>query len=361
MQSVFDDLVQLLERGEDGVMAVIFARSGSAPRTTGARMLVRRDGSIAGTIGGGLLEARVLKVAQRVFERGAAEIQEYELTGADASQTEMICGGEVAVLVEYIPAGSPTQMAFYRELALAASDRRRCWLVTDLPADNFARPVAHALLKTITNGDEQRLAITARSLDDFDPPLADLADFIQRTFAAGSRYPQLFRQAQQRLLVEPLGVPGALYLFGGGHVSQKLAPLAHTLGFRIVVIDDRPEYASQACFPQADQFVTPASFSNAVEQCDIDANAYLVIVTRGHLHDKTVLAQALRTPAAYIGMIGSIRKRDAVYADLRAQGFSDADFKRVHSPIGLKIGSESPEEIAVSIAAELILVRARRG
>jgi xanthine dehydrogenase accessory factor len=124
-----------------------------------------------------------------------------------------------------------------------------------------------------------------------------------------SRYPALFYQGQIRLLVEPLGVPGTLFLFGGGHVSQKLAPLADTLGFRIVVVDDRSEFANPERFPQAEEFVVPDSYENAIQQGDIDAESYLVIVTRGHLHDKTVLAQALRTPAAYIGMIGSIRKR----------------------------------------------------
>jgi xanthine dehydrogenase accessory factor len=163
------------------------------------------------------------------------------------------------------------------------------------------------------------------------------------------------------LLVEPLGMPGTLFLFGGGHVSQKLAPLADTLDFRIVVIDDRSEFANPARFPQASEFVIPASFEQSLQDCSVDADSYLVIVTRGHLHDKTVLAQALRTPAAYIGMIGSIRKRNAVYDELRAEGFTDEDFKRVHSPIGLKIGAESPEEIAVSIAAELIQVRSGRG
>jgi xanthine dehydrogenase accessory factor len=158
-----------------------------------------------------------------------------------------------------------------------------------------------------------------------------------------------------------LGVPGTLFLFGGGHVSQKLAPLADTLGFRIVVVDDRSEFANPERFPQAEEFVVPDSYENAIQQGDIDAESYLVIVTRGHLHDKTVLAQALRTPAAYIGMIGSIRKRDAIYDELRAVGFTDHDFRRVHSPIGLKIGAESPEEIAVSIAAELIQVRSGLG
>jgi xanthine dehydrogenase accessory factor len=354
MNNVFKNLLEQLERGEQGVMAVIFARAGSAPRTAGARMLVRQDGTIAGTIGGGLLEARVQQTAALSFGTHATQIEEFSLTGADASQMEMICGGEVAVLIEYVDAVDPGQVGFYRAVAAAAANQRRSWLVTVLPDTGDSKPVSHVLLNPGSNAN-------VSSPPDLELDIDDLSAFVQRPQVAGSRYPVLFTQNQNRLLVEPLGMPGTLFLFGGGHVSQKLAPLADTLDFRIVVIDDRSEFANDARFPQASEFVIPASFEQSLQDCGVDADSYLVIVTRGHLHDKTVLAQALRTPAAYIGMIGSIRKRNAVYDELRAEGFTDEDFKRVHSPIGLKIGAESPEEIAVSIAAELIQVRSGRG
>jgi xanthine dehydrogenase accessory factor len=361
MNNVFADVIELAARGEDGVMAVIFARTGSAPRTAGARMLVRRDGSISGTIGGGLLEARVQQRSVDVFRTHINQVMEFSLTGADASQMEMICGGEVAVLIEFIDAANAGQQAFYQALAQAASNRHRSWLITQLPSDQQADPVSHALLTPGAPGSGQAFEWKTSSHWDFDLPVDELTSFLQLSAAALSRYPALFYQGQIRLLVEPLGVPGTLFLFGGGHVSQKLAPLADTLGFRIVVVDDRSEFANPERFPQAETFVVPDSYENAIQQGDIDAESYLVIVTRGHLHDKTVLAQALRTPAAYIGMIGSIRKRDAIYDELRAEGFTEHDFRRVHSPIGLKIGAESPEEIAVSIAAELIQVRSGLG
>jgi xanthine dehydrogenase accessory factor len=361
MNNVFKNLLEQLESGEQGVMAVIFARAGSAPRTAGARMLVRQDGSIAGTIGGGLLEARVQQSAALSFGTHATQIEEFSLTGADASQMEMICGGEVAVLIEYIDAVDPEQVEFYRAVAAAAADRHRSWLITVLPDTGDSQPVSHVLLKSTSVATGESLMAVASSQPDLELNIDDLSAFVQRPQVAGSRYPVLFSQKQKRMLVEPLGMPGTLFLFGGGHVSQKLAPLADTLDFRIVVIDDRTEFANAERFPQASEFVIPASFEQSLQECSVDADSYLVIVTRGHLHDKTVLAQALRTQAAYIGMIGSIRKRNAVYDELRAEGFTDEDFKRVHSPIGLKIGAESPEEIAVSIAAELIQVRSGRG
>jgi xanthine dehydrogenase accessory factor len=357
MNNVFTDLQELTARGEDGVLAVIFARAGSAPRTAGARMLVYQDGSISGTIGGGLLEARVQQIAVDVFRTRACRVEEFSLTGADASQMEMICGGEVAVLVEFIDGADARQNIFYQALSQAATDRRRSWLITDLPDGEQFTNVAHALINPTSPGAERNFGV-ATSIHLIDNlPEEDLNAFIQLPEVSTSRYPVLFQSDQTRLLVEPLGAPGTLFLFGGGHVSQKLAPLADLLGFRTVVVDDRSEFANTERFPLVNEFVVPDRYEVAFQQCEIDAESYLVIVTRGHLHDKTVLEQALRTPAAYIGMIGSIRKRNAVYDELRADGFTDVDFSRVHSPIGLKIGAESPEEIAVSIAAELIQVR----
>jgi xanthine dehydrogenase accessory factor len=361
MMNVFNDVYELAARGEDGVLAVIYARAGSAPRTAGARMLVRKDGSISGTIGGGLLEARIQQVAVDVFRTRTHRIEEFSLTGADASQMEMICGGEVAVLVEFIVGKDAGQNNFYQALSQSATDRRRSWLITVLPDGLQETNVAHALLKPTSPGVERSFGITTSIYLHDDLPLEDLNAFIQQPEISTSRYPVLYQSEGTRLLIEPLCVPGTLFLFGGGHVSQKLAPLADTLGFRTVVVDDRSEFANADRFPLADEFVVPDRYEAAFEQCDIDSESYLVIVTRGHLHDKTVLEQALRTPAAYIGMIGSIRKRNAVYDELRAEGFTDEDFRRVHSPIGIKIGAESPEEIAVSIAAELIQVRSGLG
>jgi len=123
-----------------------------------------------------------------------------------------------------------------------------------------------------------------------------------------------------------------------------------------VVLDDRSEFANQERFPKADELRVLDRFENAFSGLSADSNSFLVILTRGHSHDRTVLAQALRTQAGYIGMIGSHRKRDTIYQSLRDEGFTNADLDRVHCPIGLDIGGETPEEIAVSIVAEMIEV-----
>ncbi|MCP4668449.1 MAG: XdhC/CoxF family protein, partial [Deltaproteobacteria bacterium] len=149
----------------------------------------------------------------------------------------------------------------------------------------------------------------------------------------------------------------ALFIFGGGHVSREIVPLANLVGFKVVVIDDREEFAKTEQFPQARE-VHQYPFEGVMDRLAVDASSYLVIVTRGHIHDKMVLEQSLRTKAGYIGMIGSRRKRNMIYENLLEQGFTQKDLARVHSPIGLDIGAETPEEIAVSIVAELIQVRA---
>ncbi|HHW43613.1 MAG TPA: XdhC/CoxF family protein, partial [Desulfotomaculum sp.] len=175
--------------------------------------------------------------------------------------------------------------------------------------------------------------------------------------AGGSRYPQLLQVDGDTFLVEPVSSPHTVYLFGAGHVAQKVAWLASFVGFRTVVLDDREEFANRERFPRAEEIIVLDDFEHAMKDLPIGRDSYLVIVTRGHRYDLTVLAQALQTGAGYIGMIGSTGKREAIYRALREAGVTGEQLARVHSPIGLPIGAETPEEIAVSIVAELIKVR----
>ena len=157
--------------------------------------------------------------------------------------------------------------------------------------------------------------------------------------------------------LEPWAAANPLVIFGAGHVSRPTAQVAALVGFRVTVLDDRPEFANAERFPQAQTRVL-ASYTDCFAGLPSGPETFVVILTRGHVHDAEVLAQALRTRAGYIGMIGSRRKRDAVYARLLGQGFGPADLDRVHCPVGLDIGAETPEEIAVSVNAELIACRA---
>ena len=164
----------------------------------------------------------------------------------------------------------------------------------------------------------------------------------------------------QRFLIEALSRKPTVYLYGAGHVSQEVARLTQRVDFRTVILDDRKEFANRQRFEAADNIILLQNFAQALAGVEIDADSYVVIVTRGHQHDKLVLEQALKTEAGYIGMIGSRRKRNAIYQALAKQGFTRKDLDRVHSPIGIEIEAETPQEIAVSIVAELIAVRARK-
>lgn len=335
----------MLRSGEDVVLAVIVERSGSAPRSIGSRMVVRSDGSSLGTVGGGMLEAQVLDLAAEVFLTRRTLTRGFTLTDEEASRMGMSCGGHVNVLIHLLDASEPNQLLLYQEIAVMLKENRPVWLITRL----LEAPEA-------TGGLHQAILGTDGS---FTGSL-DLA--VTQAIAAQlqGRQPQVIHHHSGRFLVEPLGTEGRVLIFGAGHIAQELALLTRRVGFRTIVLDDREEYANPERFPASDEIRVLDQFANAMDGLVIDRDCYLVLVTRGHAHDKTVLEQALRTEAGYIGMIGSKRKREAIFQTLILEGFAPGDFDRVRSPIGLAIGAETPAEIAVSIVAELIQVRAGR-
>lgn len=306
---------------QPAALVTILHQDGSTPRTAGARMLVFPDGSIQGTIGGGLVEAQAMDLAARVLREGRPVTAAYDLAGRTDPGMDMICGGRLEVLVE--PLDSTAQAAF-GELA------------------RLLDAGCSAAMRTAIAGS----------------PLVILREVQADAGAVGPVWK--FQDSGEHRLLEEVHTPGPrLYLFGAGHVSQATAQVAQVAGFRVVVVDDRSEFANSARFPGAARIVVPASYDNLFQDSELAEEAmgpqsHLAILTRGHRHDATVLAQALRTPAGWIGMIGSRSKRDATYVRLRQEGFTDADFARVACPIGLTIGAQTPGEIAVSIVAQLI-------
>jgi xanthine dehydrogenase accessory factor len=343
--NVFKEIAKLLLEGESVVLATILGRSGSAPRSTGSRMGVHADGSILGTVGGGMLEARVQELASGVFKSRKSMVKKFTLTAEDASRMGMICGGEVRILIDFLDASEDFQSRFYGEVSAALDAYRQALLVTRIPGEegDFERP-AHGLV-VVKNG----------------PYMGTLDPFLVREVAGlfgGGRQAYVVRRGEEEFFVEPLSREGSVFIFGAGHVGRELAPLSKLVGFRTVVVDDRREFANRYRFPSADVVHVIDSFGNAMDGLNIDEESFIVIVTRGHAHDRAVLGQALATKAGYIGMIGSRKKRDAVYEALCEEGFKREVFDRVHCPIGLDIEAETPEEIGISIVAELIKARA---
>jgi xanthine dehydrogenase accessory factor len=292
------------------------------------------------------VEAEVIDIAGEVFKAKGAVLRSFELKVSGAAESlDMLCGGRMTVLVEWVKADADNRR-LYRTLYEGLQTGRKNLLVGILPDDDH------------TTGPIRRFLITEKGTVPDDFPLADDEREAILQKVGTRRVPVVADIAGRRFLMDPAAVSGTVYIFGAGHVSQALARLTNRVDFRTVVLDDRPEFANKERFPAADAIHVLDSFQTAIEGQIIDPDCYLVIITRGHSHDKTVLAQALGSEAGYIGMIGSRRKRDALYAALLEEGFTQSDLERVHSPIGLAIGAETPEEIAVSIVAELISQRA---
>lgn len=338
-----------LEDGEDLVQATIIRHVGSTPRSVGSKMFVRRNGSVIGSIGGGLVEFEMQRLAREVFETGKARIETIDLCGQDAAITDqMICGGRLEFLLEYLSA-DPDSCRELRKLATSLQEGEKGFFVKSLDTKG----------KTVSQMESCLVQRDSLVLGSFPGPDAWLPLLTKE--ATRNKCPVIVAVDGKRFFVEPTFLPGTVYLFGAGHVSRPVAELAGTVNFRIVVLDDRSDFANNERFPKADQIIVIPSYDDLFAGLDIDKDSYLVIVTRGHLHDKTVLEQSLRTKAGYIGMIGSRRKQQLVYEELLGKGFTENDLKRVYNPIGLDICAETPEEIAVSIVAELIKVRSQIG
>jgi xanthine dehydrogenase accessory factor len=335
---------ELIEKGIAVVLATIINLEGSSPRHNGTKMLVAADGKNYGTIGGSLLEANVIKESRLVLDNGRSKFMEFSLSGKDANAIGMICGGKATVLLDYMPA-TPSNLADLKYWHEAMQRGKDFFWLTHLKEEGGSlRILGHYVLSRdgVFSGaspsalpDAARLNIELHNMNS--TALVDIAD--------------------GRIVVDSIRKLKTLYCCGAGHVALPTAHLADLVGFRVVVLDDRAEYASSERFPEADSVRVIQDFNRVFEGLEIDGDSFIVILTRGHQYDREVLEQSLKTRAGYIGMISSRRKRDAIYTALLAKGVTREQLAEVHSPIGIDIGGETPEEIAVSIVAELIKVR----
>ncbi|MGB9196906.1 MAG: XdhC/CoxI family protein [Terriglobales bacterium] len=251
---LYEEIVRLRKGGRRGAVATIVNVRGSIPSFKTAKMLVRDDGSIVGTIGGGCVEAEVWQAAREVMETERPRSLNFDLNKDPKNDTGLVCGGTLEIFIE------------------------------------------------------------------------------------------------------PILPPAELYIFGAGHVATSVYRVARIVGFDVTIVDDRENYANRERFPEAQQ-VLAEDFDTAMAQIEPGEASYIVIATRGHRDDMRVLRWAVQTPARYVGMIGSKRKTATIFKELRAEGLAAELFERVHAPIGLDIGALTPEEIAISIMAELIAKR----
>jgi xanthine dehydrogenase accessory factor len=329
------------------VLATIIFRSGSAPREAGTTMAIFENNESVGTIGGGPLEAQVLQAAAKVIANRQSVCLKFSFNDRQSVQGGMICGGQLEVLVDYLEGNNHLPAALLGKIADTCEAGKPAWLLRSIRPDTMNETFVKTGLGVICEEDIDAGSLDMTGLDPDGLKQARYPDEAKLvTGSGGIRY-----------LIQPVFPRERVIIAGAGHVGLKLAALCDRVGFATIIMDDRPDFASRDRFPESEIVIPQAFFENCFAGLSISRKDRIVIVTRGHEHDRSVLFQAIGSGAGYIGMIGSRRKRDAIYESLRKDGIGGEDLARVHCPIGLDIGAQTPAEIAVSIVAELIDLR----
>lgn len=343
---IYDVIEAELRAGRCIVQATVIEARGSTPRKEGATMLVKSDGRLAGTVGGGCGEAGVIRKAMLSLEDGQHREELADLTEEISREASGVCGGTFRVFLEpWIP--GPEAIALSRSLAEIARAGRHV---------SVHRVVDPAGAPGVEKG--ARLVLAAGGERLLPPDGLPLPEPV----AAARKPCALTRSGPCELFTERWEQVPELILVGAGHVAEALEGLARAAGWQTVVVDDRAAFASRARFPAATSVLT-GSIVDIVRQLPLTAASYVVLVTRGHALDMDALKVLLERDVApaYIGMIGSRRRVRAVFDLLASEGCSRERLARVRAPIGLHIAAETPAEIAVSILAEMIAVRRHAG
>ena len=347
MKEVIQEAVKLLENGQSGVLATVVRTKGSTPQKPGAMLLVREDGSGVGTLGGGCVEGDIWFAAREILRRhGGPEFKDYFLNEDVAARDGLVCGGTMYFFLE--PLWGPEDYTEVGEELIAAyegGDAVSLATVVNVP-EGSANLGAKLLLRLngSTTGTLGSAGLDARATE-VALRVADVGNIESFSTDDGTE-----------VFVEGFTTPPTLVMVGGGHVGKATADLAHSLGYRVFVVDDREEFANPERFPYAEQTVV-APYDEWPKHLEVNVNSFVVAATRGHRFDDMALESALTTRARYIGLLGSRRKNMMIYQRLSMEGIPVERLKEVHAPIGLDIGALTPEELAVSIMSEIIMVR----
>ncbi len=360
VDQIWSEAVRTLERNQSFALATVINVRGSTPREVGAKMIVRENGQV-GTIGGGCGEAEVFRKARLLLDEGSgARLAEIDLTGDFDQQEIGTCGGIMDVFIDL---WVPTDLPIARHLADSAEHNRPAALLTMI--DPGARSEAPAGAKTVVDPAESKMSAAAGvvgfegfALNQLADRAADAAAGLLEVDGDGGLKPvtHIGPNGSPRLFLDPITGAQRLIIVGAGHIAQPLCELGAMLGFHVTVIDDRASFANRERFPQAD-VVMAKPFTAAIDSLRLDRHCYLISVTRGHAFDEEVVRAALKQPGCFIGMIGSKRRSRAMLARLAEDGIDAALLDEIHAPLGLDIGAETPEEIAIAIVAEIIRER----
>jgi xanthine dehydrogenase accessory factor len=349
MDTIYRDIVDLLERGEPFALATVVHTSGSTPQRAGAKAVFLPDGRILGTLGGGCMEAESRQRGLSLIGGGEPLFFDLHLDDDFGWDDGLICGGTAQIFIQ--PMTNATPEVYQAALAVHEARGRGALVsvVSGGPPESLGRPV-------LIREDGSATGTVPAS-----PLAAALVEETRKALEASDEAPRRLRLANGTVAyLEPILPRPTLLVCGAGHVGSALVHYASRVGFDVVAIDDRPSWAARERLPDAKEILVEDIVA-AVRRYPKTPETYVVIVTRGHRHDAVVLREVIHEPVAYIGMIGSRRKILTIYEEFLAEGIATAEeLARVHAPIGLDIGGISVEEIALSIGAELVAVR-RKG
>lgn len=335
MKKVFSSILEQLQGKKDVVLVTIIAGSGSTPRGAGARLWVSADGSFDGTIGGGNVEYQAMLKAKEVLKDKRSLVEGYHLGKEDVANIGMVCGGQVVVYFQYMAHREEQNHALCKRIITLCDGHEDAWLIMDITKGH----VWDVGIYTKENGLE---GIQVERMDELLKTRAIRVDMGDKLYYA-----------------EPLVKGGFVYVFGGGHVAREVVLVLSHLDFRCVVLDDRKQFVSREVFPTAEKLIL-CDFENVEACAPVTPNDYVIIMTRGHLHDYHVQTQLLKHNPCYLGVMGSRHKISFVTQKLEADGYTKEEIDKCHMPIGTSISAETPAEIAISVAGELIQIRANR-
>ncbi len=347
MREAIQEAVNQLESGNPCVLATVVRTKGSTPQKAGAMLLVRQDGSAVGTLGGGCVEGDIWFAAREILRnQGGPEFKDYYLNEDIAARDGLVCGGTMYFYLE--PFWDSDDFAdIGNELMGAYDGAEPAALATVVRSDGGVAPLGAKLL--LRSDGSVAGGIGTAELDEMALEVA------ARVAAVGANE-SVAIDSQTELFVEGFTTPPTLVMVGGGHVGKATADLAHRLGYRVYVVDDREDFSNPDRFPYAEETIV-APYTDWAQRLDINVNSFIVVASRGHWFDDVALESALTTRARYIGLLGSRRKTLMIYQRLLQEGTSRERLAEVRAPIGLDIGALEPEELAVSIMSEIIMIR----
>jgi xanthine dehydrogenase accessory factor len=338
---VFQTIAAAINEGRRFALATVLKTTGSVPREAGTTAIIDERGAIQGTIGGGLLESEAQRLAVESLRTMAPMVFDFRFTGASAAINEPVCGGTMRILIDPTTA---CQRNAYADAADAVRRRRRGVFVTTVKGHESPKILAQWISDSeVSTSNSDAAAVAMRTA---------LAQGTAEFFNGHSQ-----PEADVQGLARPVLPAARLLIAGGGHVGQALARQAAIVGFEVIVVEDRQEFADASRYPSG---VTArfGEFAGAIAEFPVDPDTYVAIVGRGHPVDMKALVACIGSPAAYIGMMGSRRKVALVRKELIDSGRATAEqFDRIYAPIGLNIGAETVPEVAASIVAQLVSVR----